>query len=897
MLPALSVLGTLLQLLTSDPRVETTHLSEDLRKYGYLRQDGSILGDPVGPYEGFNIGGVTLNQLARTPLIPDKEYRNRLRKPDGLVIDRRSDRSRVILVSESKNVGELSTELKRNTIFKKVADEYCRQLDCEFAVVTDTVSNYWLYVDLHGPAESYQVVLREDGFNLDSPADLSSEEGRAELAHTLERLSSEFDALEAKLVPVTPVDPTRLADSTWQTLWLASGESPETCLASFIEILLFKFLSDVKLLTKREDNTRVDFDYVRTLASDVALVHYIEQVRPQIEHIFPVGEDGVGVVGGLILDAGNRDHGALFLDILRRFHRFGSLRKIDPEFKSRIFERFLKKSISQKNWGQFFTPRNVVKAMVEMSGIDRLPPGSVVADPAAGVGGFVLEPLIHKRQRDFRAPNVVPLVYKGYDRDPKTVRLAKANMLIHLSDLIEKDPINAAEALPSVLNSTFKSTHDSQIGSLRLRARDEWDLVMTNPPYVVAGTTAVRQAISRDTELDAYYDIAGAGIENLFVQEIIKGLRAPGRALIVVPDGLLLRHTEEALREFILRNCYVEAIVSLPKNTFYSTPKKTYILSLRKKASPEEAQTDPVFTFLVGAVGETLDAKRFTVPENDLQSMAQQFKIFNASPREYEAPEGSRARIFPIQDFAPEKHWLVDRWWSEAELLAVGEMRERVVVSPAELATRLRSVSDDIGDISVALEEQSDAPQPKAFVELSLGDSQYFRLSIGKRVLKEHLFNATGDRPVPLYSANVEEPFGFLESSTIEDFSMPSVLFGIDGDFKLSVKESDAIFAITDHCGRIEVLDELLDPRYLRAAILIARSEAFDRTLRPSLKRMKDLVVKVPVKDDGSFDRDAQQAIAATYDSITDALKDVASRIDSLADLEPDMSLGSEDAA
>src|SRR5690606_18180562 len=153
-------------------------MSEDLRKYGYLRPDGTIEGDPVGPYEGFNIGGVTLNQLAKTPLIPSREYTNKLRKPDGLVVDRRGQQSKVVLVSESKNLGELSTEAKRVAIFKKVADEYCRQLDCRFAVVTDTASHYWLYVDPAGAAESYKVIVREDDFNLDAPADLSSPEGR-----------------------------------------------------------------------------------------------------------------------------------------------------------------------------------------------------------------------------------------------------------------------------------------------------------------------------------------------------------------------------------------------------------------------------------------------------------------------------------------------------------------------------------------------------------------------------------------------------------------------------------------------------------------------------------------------------------------------------------------------
>ena len=121
-----------------------------------------------------------------------------------------------------------------------------------------------------------------------------------------------------------------------------------------------------------------------------------------------MGDDGTSIINGIVFDPLSEDEGRLFAQIIQRFKDFGSLRKIDPEFKSRIFERFLKKSMSVKNWGQYFTPRNVVKAMVEMSGVERLPPGAVLADPACGVGGFLLEPLMHKRPHDYRGQPAAP---------------------------------------------------------------------------------------------------------------------------------------------------------------------------------------------------------------------------------------------------------------------------------------------------------------------------------------------------------------------------------------------------------------------------------------------------------------------------------------------------------
>ena len=429
---------------------------------------------------------------------------------------------------------------------------------------------------------------------------------------------------------------------------MASGEEPEACLATFIELLIFKFLSDLAVLKVNPSGVPIDFDSVIQKSNDKILKYYFDIVRPEIKRIFPAGPDGTSVINGIALNPNGQDTGRLFRQILQRFNEFGSLKRIDPEFKSRIFERFLKKSLSVKNWGQYFTPRNVVKAIVEMSGVEFLPPNSVLADPACGVGGFVLEPLMNKRPYDYRAPNSSGLRYLGWDRDDKTIILAKANMLVHLSEVIERDAKESIGYLSSELNKTFQSLSRSLTGSLQEAPIEQFDLVMTNIPYVTRGTGKQREFLQ---SLGNYYAIPGSGIENLFLQLIINGLKPSSRALIVVPDGLLLRHTESALRAYILKTCTIEAIISLPINTFYSTPKKTYILVIRKKQQGDiHVQKEPVFTYLVGNTGETLDAKRFVISENDLPKMASLFKQFQGNPNEF-TTDNSRCKIFPIEKF------------------------------------------------------------------------------------------------------------------------------------------------------------------------------------------------------------------------------------------------------
>ena len=78
--------------------------------------------------------------------------------------------------------------------------------------------------------------------------------------------------------------------------------------------------------------------------------------------------------------------------MLLKFNAYPKLENIDYDFKSKLFESFLKESISKKNWGQFFTPLKVVRAIVEMAK-DEIKEGIKICDPACGVGKFLLEPL------------------------------------------------------------------------------------------------------------------------------------------------------------------------------------------------------------------------------------------------------------------------------------------------------------------------------------------------------------------------------------------------------------------------------------------------------------------------------------------------------------------------
>ncbi len=148
--------------------------------------------------------------------------------------------------------------------------------------------------------------------------------------------------------------------------------------------------------------------------------------------------------------------------------------------------------------------------------------------------------------------------------------------------------------------------------------------------------------------------------------------------------------------------------------------------------------------------------------------------------------------------------------------------------------------------------------------EIPLSDSKYFDLFIGERVLQSDIFELKGD--IPIYSANVMRPFGYTNKTNINDFSHHRILWGIDGDFVFNIIPKVTKFATTDHCGAITILDETIIPEYLIFQLQIqGHVLGYDRTLRPTLAKMKRLKVRIPVDDNGNFDVQTQKLAIDKY--------------------------------
>lgn len=645
---------------------------------------------PLGRYEYRRLGSTTLLQLRRgkilrKPVAPEHAQR----KPDAVIYLPLGGIKAVVEVKPSAEMKPAKIPVLIATYAPIAVGASCKVL-----VLTDSKRSVWVNALTGNP------ILDEDGKPVTTLVDPTAIEASRILPEAIraimdaiEKADHSLSATNDQFAPLRVIDPGPLARTVWQKIWINTGKEPEKCLYNVVEILVFKFLSDLGVLAGNYAFRRV----VEIVApggkerDEEALDHYAKVIRDKIRKLFPKGEDGTTIINGTIFvnEAGqpNLAQAVLFGEVIRAFQAFddehGSLRYIDRSFKTRLYESFLRQSAGVKALGQYFTPRNVVQSMVRMSDASSLKVGDSMCDPFCGVGGFILETIAENPmlQKEFepRGSKVAPRVtFRGYDKgtdekdDERTIILAKANMLVYLSDLLALYPSEAhMKEFAGSFNDVFRLLR-TNLGTFgQVDPNELYDLILTNPPYVTSGTSSLRGAIESQG-LGDYYAVGGRGTESLAIKWIVEHLKPGGQALIVAPDGLL---NQSAMIDYIKTNCVVSAVIALPSRTFYSTPKKTYILAIRRKHEGDPVQAAPVFTYLVSEIGESRDARRVPIEENDLKTMELAYRYYKAAP-EASPATGSRCKILPWTQFNGLRTWLVDRLWSHEEKVALGIAEE-----------------------------------------------------------------------------------------------------------------------------------------------------------------------------------------------------------------------------
>ncbi|MDQ1850736.1 N-6 DNA methylase [Gemmobacter fulvus] len=874
--------------------------NEELGQRGYI-QKGELKGDGFGAYEQFNIGATSVTELVKAGLpvlIPSKvpfkfiEYKatknTKNAKVDRLYVDRRSGTLKPIFVAEWKQATEFNDEKKKKRACEQALfDAYVFGVD--WACATD--GSTFIYIDV-------KQSIADGMLTVDT-------ESRALTPAIIEDLLSPKTSLK---------DPTDLAKKIWQKIWQATKEEPKACLLTFVELFMLKFLSDNLPVEQMPRNLSFyelvtgSNDEFRSKHGQSQIEHYVKAIRPHVKSLFPENTIVVGnepakffglksltsktsVINGFAFLRSTSSESAasfnrIFVDILKDLDQFGSLTRIDPEFKLRLYETFLKNTPSQQSLGQFFTPRNVVKEMVRMSRLDKLPDGSLVLDPAAGVGGFVLEPLLMdgalKGNFEIKSGKPVSRVrLVGIDLDVSTHILAKANTLIHLSDLLSQ-PTTTLDALNALMAQTFVLMNENEtLGALEFPAKSVADVILANPPYVTDGSGVYRKELGHiagtrnGTDLKEYYAGWGLGLESLFIRYISGALKAGARAFVIVPLGFLNR-SESKSKEKLLRECNIIASISLPRRTFFNTNQATSILVLEKRHTIHDERPDVMCAY-IRSIGESLDTYRLPEPhKNDLKTAAD-FFIGMHDEDEVTPAMPDFIRVVGADEFDANSRWDVDRFWTEEEKVALG-LQDPVVSEGGFLA----QASSHLEDLMVEIKALKDATKSSSnkFETFSLSDTKLFSVRSGQRIRNVDIKANPGQ--IPVYSCfkerdtikgMVSEDYLLMNNFTIESPKNPVVTIAANGSVGAVFTRAERCL-LTDDLIIVEPKHKDIDIGYLAIAIRKAvAGGGYGYEAKLFRGRVEQLTIDLPMLGNGEFDVEIQKDEAARYRRLEDIRK------------------------
>ena len=263
---------------------------------------------------------------------------------------------------------------------------------------------------------------------------------------------------------------------------------------------------------------------------------------------------------------------------------------MSADVKGDIYEGLLEKNAAdvKSGAGQYFTPRALIRAMVECL---RLEPGRTVVDPACGTGGFILAAYdylsdpkrfrLDRDQREFLKYHT----FRGWELVANTYRLCLMNLFLHNIGDIENEPLI--------------TRNDSLLSD----PGERFDYVLTNPPFGKKSSMTFTNEAGEDEKEDLVYErqdfwATGSNKQLNFVQHIHTLLSNTGKAAVVVPDNVLFEGgAGETVRKKLLETTDLHTILRLPTGIFYKPGVKANVIFFDNRPGSPDMQTHEVWIY------------------------------------------------------------------------------------------------------------------------------------------------------------------------------------------------------------------------------------------------------------------------------------------------------------
>lgn len=266
-----------------------------------------------------------------------------------------------------------------------------------------------------------------------------------------------------------------------------------------------------------------------------------------------------GLIGTIFTKASNKINSPVHLAKVFQMVGNENWYMMEGDFKGAIYESILEKNGQDKKSGagQYFTPRALIKAMVEVTDPKIT---ETVADPACGTGGFLLAAFEHMKpqskeiaKQNFLKNNAL----FGADNTALVVTLASMNLYLH--DIgTEKSPIICQDSLLDTSERMF-------------------DVILANPPF----GTRPQGSVAVDSARPEFIKTSDNQVN--FLQHIMSIVKTGGRVAVVLPDNVLTDGNATAkVREKLLAEFNLHTILRLPTGIFYAGGVKTNVLFFEK---------------------------------------------------------------------------------------------------------------------------------------------------------------------------------------------------------------------------------------------------------------------------------------------------------------------------
>ena len=356
-----------------------------------------------------------------------------------------------------------------------------------------------------------------------------------------------------------------------------------------------------------------------------------------------------------------------------------------------LYEDLLERNASEKKSGagQYFTPRPLIDAMVEVM---KPALGDVIQDPAAGTGGFLIAANRYIREHgtpdrwtEAQQKKYYGSTFYGMELVQDTHRLALMNLMLHGLD---SDPKAAGIRYGDTL---------SPDGQGLPRAT----LMLTNPPF---GTKKGGGLPSRD---DFTYPTSNK--QFCFLQHIYRGLKPGGRAAVVLPDNVLFEgNVGKQIRQDLMEKCNLHTILRLPTGIFYAQGVKTNVLFFTR-GEADKGNTKEVWVYDLRANAPAFGKRTQLTREY----FADFVKAYGQDPhggaaalkKRKDTGEAGRLRKFTRQfikdrDDSLDIAWLKDEEDGDAEALGEPAVYARQAMEELEGALLdLRGILEELGEV------------------------------------------------------------------------------------------------------------------------------------------------------------------------------------------------------